>query len=155
MTPTFEQWIQNDQKLNDLLVKIQSTEKPPLQQAEMAFNELSNLYDLPKMPEDLDRYEAYYESNGITDPRSVYEEAALIKFLEPNDDPRGIVLLAVYHVKHAIGVDLLDVFKKNSKRLPGNPKLGIKGEGINTSIVFIKENDSWHDLDCKVVLKLL
>ncbi|MNR24158.1 hypothetical protein D3C85_1412230 [compost metagenome] len=121
----------------------------------MAFNELSNLYDLPKMPEDLIRYEAYYENNGITDPRSVYEEAALLKFLEPNDDPRGIVLLAIYHVKHAIGVNLHDVFKKNSGKLSRNSKLGIKGKSINTLIVFIKDNESWCDLDYKVVLKHL
>jgi len=155
MIPTFEQWIQNDQKLNDLLVKIHSTEKSAFQQAEIAFNELSDLYDLPKMPEDLDRYEAYYESNGVTDPRSVYEEAALLKFLEPNDDPRGVVLLAIYHVEHAIGVNLLHVFKKNSKKLPKNPQLGIKGEGINTSIIFIKDSERWYDLDCKVMLQLL
>ncbi|MBB2148270.1 hypothetical protein [Pedobacter gandavensis] len=130
-------------------------EKSPFQQAEVAFDELSDLYDLPKMPEDLDRYEEYYESNGITDPRSLYEEAALLKFLEPNDDPRGVVLLAVYHVKHAIGVDLHHVFKKNSRKLPRNSRLGIKGEGINTFIVFIKDNESWYDLDCKVMLKLL
>lgn len=155
MTPTFEQWIQNDQKLSDLLVKIQSTEKSPFQQAEMAFDQLCDLYDLPKMPEDLNRYKAYYENKGITDPRSVYEEAALLKFLEPNDDPRGVVLLAVYHVKYAIGVDLLDVFKKNSRKLPKSPQLGIKGEGINTLIIFIKDNESWYDLGCKVMLKLL
>ncbi|QIL42068.1 hypothetical protein G7074_24050 [Pedobacter sp. HDW13] len=58
MIPTFEQWVKNDQKLNDLLVKIQSIEESTFQQAEMAFNELCNLYDLPKMPEDLICYEA-------------------------------------------------------------------------------------------------
>jgi hypothetical protein len=153
MTPTFEHWIQSDQKLKDLLVKIQSTGESPLQQAELAFDQLPDLYNLPKMPEDLDRYETFYKRNEITNPRSVYEEAALLKFLEPNDDLRGIVLLAVYHVKHAIGVNLQDLFKKNSRKFRKNQRLGIKGEGINTSIIFINDDESWYDLDCKVMLR--
>jgi len=59
---------------------------------------------------------------GIIDPRSVYEETVLLKFLEPNDDPRGVVLLAIYHVKYAIGVSLHDVFKENPGKLSKNPQ---------------------------------
>lgn len=155
MKPTFEQWINEDQALNETLVKIQEMDCSILDQAEHAFKELSKMYDLPLMPEDLERYEGYFESQNITDPRSVYEEGALIKFLEPDDDPRGIVLFAVYNVKHGMGVNLKDVFKKNFKKVPKNGKLGIKGEGIDTSIIFLKETDNWVDLECKVMIKLV
>lgn len=153
MIPSFEQWTTGNQVLNEQLVKIQGMDCGPLKQAEFAFKELSSLYDLPLMPEDLERYEAFFKSKGITEPRSVYEEAALLKYLSPDDDPRGIVLFAVYNVKHGMGIDIRDVFKKNAKKVLKNSRLGIIGEGINTSIIFIKENDNWFDLGCKVMMQ--
>lgn len=155
MKPTFEQWINEDQALNDTLVKIQEMDCSVLEQAEFAFKQLSKMYDLPLMPEDLERYEDYFESRNITDPRSVYEEAVLIKYLEPQDDPRGIVLFAVYNVKHGMGVNLKDVFKKNAKKVFRNSRLGIKGNGINTSIIFLKDTDNWVDLECNVMIELI
>ncbi len=141
MKPNFEQWIKKDQKLNDLLIEIQSTDNTPFEQAKLAFDKLCALYNLPKMPEDLAQFKAYYERKGIDAPRSVYEEAALLKFLEPHDDPRGVILLAVFHIKNDIGVDLKDVFIQAFGKLPAIPRLGIKGEGLDTEIIFIKDNE--------------
>jgi len=154
MKPNFEQWVKKDRKLNDLLVEIQSTDSPPFEQAELAFDKLCALYNLPKMPEDLAQFEAYYERKGIDAPRSVYEEAALLKFLEPHDDPRGVIVLAVFHVKNDIGVDLKDVFAQAPDKLPEIPRLGIRGEGLDTEIIFIKDNENWFDLGCKVMMQL-
>jgi len=155
MSPSFQEWISEDQELNNLLVEIQEMDCDTLKQAEFALKKLSDVYDLPLMPEDLESYQTYFESRNIADPRSVYEEAALIKFLEPDDDPRGIALFAVYNVKHGMGVNLNDVFKKNAKKVPKSGRIGIKGEGLNTSIIFLNETDNWFDLGCKVMIKLL
>lgn len=94
---------------------------------------------------------------NIDDPRSVFEEHALLKFMEPNDDPRGIVLSSVYHVKNNIGVNYLDVAKKEfGNKIPKGLQIGIKGDGINGIVVFpIKENKSWFDLGCIVNTKLI
>ena len=67
-------WINNDKKLNALLTEIESTGKNPREQAEIGFDKLAELYNIPKMPNDVpDDAE-----NGI----SLFEEHALIKFLE-------------------------------------------------------------------------
>ena len=149
---TAQDWVNQDEILGSLLIEIESmTEKTIIEQAEFAFHRICELYDLPKMPEDLERYSEYYDENDIDEPRSVFEEVALIKFLEPNDDPRGIVLAATFNVKHNIGVDLKEIMKMSF----GKPKFGIKGEGINSEIVFIGENENWIDLDFKVLVQPL
>ncbi|MDX1286185.1 MAG: hypothetical protein R3182_14280, partial [Draconibacterium sp.] len=146
-----------DKKLYDLLVEIQSMEKSENEQAEIAFNRLCELYDLPKMPNDTEKYESYYEDNNILNPRSVFEEHALLKFMEPNDDPRGIVLSAVYHVKNNVGVDYQDIaLKEFGKKIPKDLQIGIQGSGINGIVVFPhKEGKSWFDLGCIVNTKLI
>lgn len=129
-----QDWINEDIKLSELLIKIQEIPgKTVFEQAEIAFDRVCELYDLPKMPEDLEKHHAYYEENNIVEPRSVYEEAALMRFLEPDDDPRGIVLAAIFNVKNNIGVDVKEVMKKSN----GKSKFGIRGEKINTEIIFI------------------
>ncbi|MNQ78037.1 hypothetical protein D3C85_929390 [compost metagenome] len=78
----------------------------------------------------------------------------MLKFLEPHDDPRGVIVLAVFHVKNDIGVDLKDVFAQAPDKLPEIPRLGIRGEGLDTEIIFIKDNENWFDLGCKVMMQL-
>jgi len=125
-------------------------DKSPEEQAGFAFDRLCEIYDLPKMPEDLERYESYYEKNGIDDPRSVFEEHTLLKFLEPNDDPRGLVLSSIYHVKNNFGVDYINVAEKEyGNEIPENCQIGIKGDGLNGQVIFPeKEGKSWFDLGC-------
>lgn len=120
-------WINEDKRLSDLIVEIQSKDLSVEQQAELAFHKLSDLYDLPKMPEDIEKYEAFYEEKGIEEPSSVFEEHTLLKFLEPNNDPRGLVLTAVYHVKNGLRVDYEDIAKKEfGKNIPKDLQIGIK-----------------------------
>ncbi|QIL38879.1 hypothetical protein G7074_06035 [Pedobacter sp. HDW13] len=40
----------------------------PFEQAKLAFDKLCALYNLPKIPEDLAQFEAYYEHKGIDAP---------------------------------------------------------------------------------------
>ena len=152
---TLEEWIEEDIALSKVLTEIQSLEKSEWQQAEIAFDKLCDLYDLPKLPEDLERFYEYYEKLGVDEPRSVYEEFALIKFLEPDDDPRGLILAAIFHVKNNFGVNINEIFIKQFGRLPQIKQLGIKGERLNTEIIFINENENWVDLGCTKMLKVI
>ncbi|WP_405351586.1 hypothetical protein [Nonlabens sp. Asnod3-H03] len=157
MENPIEKWINEDKDLYNLVVEIQSMNKTEIEQAEIAFNKLCELYDLPKMPNDLERYEEYYENNDVENPRSVFEEHALLKYLEPNNDPRGLVLSAIYHVKNGFGVEYEEIAEKEfGEEVPENLQIGIKGSGINGVIVFpLKEGKSWFDLGCIVNTKLV
>ncbi|MFC2186509.1 hypothetical protein [Peijinzhouia sedimentorum] len=156
MENPIEKWINEDEQLYDLVVEIQTMEKSEFEQAEILFNRLCELYDLPKMPYDTEKYETFYEDNGILNPRSVFEEHALLKFLEPNDDPRGIVLSAVYHVKNNVGIDYQEVAEKEfGTKVPKGLQIGIKGSGVNGIVVFPqKEGKSWFDLGCIINTEL-
>ncbi|RQO67215.1 hypothetical protein DBR40_20920 [Pedobacter sp. KBW01] len=68
--------------------------------------------------------------------------------------PEGVILLAVFHIKNDIGVGLKDVFIQAFGKLPAIPRLGIKGEGLDTEIIFIKDNENWFDLGFKVMMQL-
>ncbi|MBT8297719.1 MAG: hypothetical protein KJO52_05240 [Maribacter sp.] len=149
MENPIQQWISSDKKLSDLLVEIQSMNKTPVEQAEIAFDRLCEMYELPKMPEDL-------ENNGTEYERSVFEEHSLLKFLAPNDDPRGLVLSSIYHLWKNLVVDYQDIAEKEfGSNIPENCQIEIKGEGINGQVVFpSKEGKSWFDLGCIVNTKL-
>ena len=157
MENPIEKWINEDKVLYNLVVDIQSMEKTETEQAEIAFHKLCELYDLPKMPSDIERYEKYYEENDIEDPRSVFEEHSLLKFLEPNNDPRGLVLSAVYHVKNGVGVEYEEIAEKEfGNDIPENLQIGIKGKDTNGIIIFPqKEDKSWFELECIVNTKLV
>tara|TARA_A100000171_G_scaffold39305_1_gene38912 strand:- start:1350 stop:1826 length:477 start_codon:yes stop_codon:yes gene_type:complete len=156
MENPIQAWINEDKTLSDLLVEIQSLNITVLEQAEVAFDKLCELYDLPKMPEDIEKYKAFFEEKGIEEPSSVFEEHALLKFLEPNNDPRGLVLTAVYHVKKGLRVDYEEIAEKEfGKNIPKDLQIGIRGTGIQGEVVFPTiENKSWIELGCVVNAKL-
>ena len=151
-----QDWIDEDENLSELLVEIQSLDIPEREQARIAFKKLCEHYDLPQMPEDTLKYKKQYEELGITDPRSVFEEHALLKYFMPENDPRGLVLNATYHVKMDIRVDYQEIAEKEfGNNIPENLQIGIRGSDIDGEIVFpIKEGKSWVDLDCKVLVKI-
>ena len=139
-------WINKDKKLHDLLSGIEATGKSPIEQAEIGFYKIAELYKLPLMPNDVPKD----DEQGV----SLYEEHALIKFLEDNKtDPRGFVLSAAYHLVNGYRVDLYQVIEKEfGENAPANCRIGIKGDGFNGEVVFPqKETKSWIELGCKIM----
>ena len=150
-----DNWINNDRKLYDLIIEIESTNKSLVEQAEMAFEKLAKLYNIPRMPSDINDEEFDYDED--LELRSLFEEHALIKFLtEKNEDPRGIVLSAAFHLLNDYRVDLFQVAEKEfGKKIPEECKIGIKGDGYNGEIVFPqKESKSWVDLGCVIMTQI-
>src|SRR6187431_1268048 len=85
-----DEWYGSDEKLKEIIDSLSFSNKSPEEQAREAFYQIANLYELHKFPDDIteDDYKTY-EEEGIDDPRTVFEEIGIIRYLEPDDDPRG------------------------------------------------------------------
>jgi hypothetical protein len=154
-----QNWIDTDKNLSNLITEIETEFNSFTEQAEIAFERLSKLYNIPRMPEDVaeDEFEDDDESDGVSDKRSLFEEHALIKYLaDENEDPRGIVLSAAFHLLNDYRVDLFQVAEKEfGENIPKNCKIGITGEGFNGNVVFPqKETKSWFELGCKIMKQI-
>lgn len=142
-----QSWVENDSRLLSILNEIHETNLPINEQSEMAFHRISELYGLPKLPEDA---QELAETTG-EEVISVYQELGLVKFQEPDEDIRGLVLVALYNVLNKVTVDLDEIYKKaNMKKERG---ICYKGENSKVTISFLEENVSWFDADCKLFLK--
>jgi hypothetical protein len=117
-------------------------------QAEIAFHMVSDMYKISKFPQENDDEVDYLEST------SVYEQLGFLKFLEPNVDLRGLVLCAIYFVKNGYITDIDAVFsKKYGTKIPDCSGFGFKGNNTNVEIIFVKKEESWFDLGCKMFTK--
>ncbi|NQY29222.1 MAG: hypothetical protein HRT69_07105 [Flavobacteriaceae bacterium] len=155
MANQIQEWINDDDKLYNLIIEIQSSDKKPNAQAEIAFNKLCELYDIPRMPEDVLTIE--HNSEDVPDSRSLFEEHALLKFLAPeNEDPRGIVLSAAHNILHNNLVNYYEVAKKEyNNELPDICQIGVSGEGYTSKVIFFqKETQNWEDLGCLTIASI-
>ncbi|MEO1255551.1 MAG: hypothetical protein AAFY41_11825, partial [Bacteroidota bacterium] len=97
---TIENWIKANPDIEKILVEIQNMPISVEDQAQIAFDKLADHLQLPKHPDDI-------EDNDGT--RCLFEEHALQKYMEPDDDPRGLVLNSIFFLAHGIGVDYEEV----------------------------------------------
>ena len=145
-----EKWINTDKKLYNLITEIESLDISLVEKAAIAFEKLAKLYNIPRMPEDI-------LDDEDENKRSLFEEHALIKFMaDENEDPRGMVLSAAFHLLNDYRVDLFQVAEKGfGKRIPEICKIGIRGEGYYGEVVFPqKEAQSWTGLGCVVMTQI-
>ncbi len=147
MKNLIQEWIKNDDKLFNLIVDIQNEAELPSRQAELAFFKLCDLYDIPRMPYDL-------EKNKNSFSRSLFEEYGLIKFLAPNEeDPRGLILSAAYNIINNTTIDYIEIANKEyNGNLPDLCQIGVSGKYFESNVVFFeKEANDWGDLGCKTL----
>jgi len=151
MENQIQDWINKDDTLYNLIIEIQSSNKAPTQQAEIAFNRICELYDIPKMPEDIILTENNPEL--LSEARSLFEEHALLKFLAPeNEDPRGIVLSAAHNLLNNHNVSYYEVAKKEFNDIPEVCQIGVSGSEYNSKVVFFqKETKNWDELNCLTI----
>ncbi|PHS08818.1 MAG: hypothetical protein COA88_06210 [Kordia sp.] len=155
MTNQIQEWINEDDKLYNLIIKIQSSEIKPEQQATIAFNSICELYDIPKMPENI--ILAKDTPEHLVNTRSLFEEHALIRFLAPeNEDPRGLVLSAAYNLLHNKFINYYEVAKKEyNNDIPDICQIGVSGEGYTSKVIFFqKETENWEDLGCLTITSI-
>ena len=148
-------WIKSDLELYNTIMEIESITKSEDRQAEIAFNKLCELYSLPKNPEDLDGYLEKLGDNQNGEIRSVYEEYALMKFLNPNADKRTLVLSAIYNVKNFFAVDIKDVIHKIVNQHGKVKFIGIEGEIVNTDVIPVENIQKGLLAGCFVVYTVL
>jgi len=151
MANQIQDWINEDDKLYSLIIDIQSTEKTPTEQAEIAFNRICELYDIPLMPEDIISTKNNIDNQLNT--RSLFEEHALLKFLAPdNEDPRGIVLSAAHNLLNNHYVSYYEVAKKEFNNIPEVCQIGVSGSNYNSKVIFFqKETKNWDELGCLTI----
>ena len=148
-------WIENDLELYKTIIEIESISKSQDRQAKMAFDKLCKLYDLPKNPEDLDGYLQKLGNKKQREIRSVYEEYALLKFLNPGTDKRTLVLSAIYNVKNWLAVDIKDVITQIELQYGKVKFIGIEGEVVNTDIIPVENAEKGILAGCFVVYTVL
>jgi hypothetical protein len=157
MENVVQNWIGSDRELYRLLEGIENSDLSKIEQAELAMDKLCSMFDLPKMPDDTLRYEEYYKENDVEEKRSVFEENALLKYIYPNEDPRQILVTAVYSVKNFVGVDLDEILLAEfGDDFSDDYVVGYRGNGVHGEIVFPqKEGKSWVDLGCFMAIKIV
>lgn len=151
-------WYSTDSKLKEVIDRIGSSGKSALDQAKEAFFELSELYGLHKYPDEITE-EDYknYEDEGIDSPRTVFEEVGIVRYLEPNDDPRGVVLFALYNVKNRGYVNIDDCAEKHfgKGKIPQSYVVYYTGQDAESKLNFLKEGESWTKEGVKYASKII
>lgn len=158
MSNPIQEWMSKDKALHDLVVEIQSMDdKTPMEQAEIAFYRVAQLYNLPKMPQDVVDCEDELGDDDDEEPRSLFVEHALLRYLEPDIDPRGIVLTSAYYVKNNLPIDIRVVAEKEfGENPPENCMIGIRGQDFYGEVIFPqKEGKSWLELGCVYMAKMI
>ena len=74
-----QDWIDTDKKLSSILVEIQEMPISTEEQAEIAFHKVSETYNIPKLPQDVE-IEEDHDSEDINETISVYQHLEIIKF---------------------------------------------------------------------------
>ena len=150
-------WFNEDEQLSNMINAIDAT-KSLEQQALDAFLQVSTHYGLPKYPADFnDEYYERFEKMGIDNPRSVFEEATILKFLEPDEDPRGLIMVALYNVKNGTFIDIDEAAIKHfgsQEEIPSNYYVCFIGDGFAGQLHFLKETESWIELGAKSMIRV-
>lgn len=153
-----QDWIDSDPALLKIITQISATEKSFEEQALEAFHRLSTLYDLPKYPGELsDAQKEYFSRLGIDDPRSVFEEATIITFLSPDEDPRGIVMQALYNIKHGTFIDMNEcalVQFGSAEKIPDRYVASFTGDGFAGTLHFPGAGESWAENGARCAIML-
>ncbi len=115
-----QKWIDSDKELSDLLVEIQNLNISINEQVEITFHRISDLYSLPKMPENIEHLNDEDTYDEEFEQTSVYEQFGLLKYLHDDQDLRGVLLSAIYLAKNGYVTDIDEVYKKyySKNKLP-------------------------------------
>lgn len=134
-----EEWYKKDKRLSDLLVSIDEQNLSDEDAAKQAFYKVTELYKLPKFPEDVD-------TENDEESRSVFEEMAILKFMFPDDELKGIVMLAAYntYTKEFVSIDeAASIHYNGYENIPKEYFVYYFGKDIDARIEFDIKGQSW------------
>ena len=133
-----QNWINTDSELNNLLAEIDSEVFSEFEKAKIAFHKLSDKYNLPKYPDNINEKA----------PISMYEVLGKLKFVENiSENLKSNVLYAAYLILNKLEPEIDDELEAYLKdeQLAG---FGYKGEDVDVEMIPIKVNESWFDKGC-------
>ena len=152
-------WYNEDSRVKEIIDKLDSSEKNFEKQAEEAFHKFCEVFTLPKFPEDITgKIYEQHEQEGLDEPRSVYEEIGILRYLEPNDDLRSIVFLALYNIKNFSYIDIDHCASKyfgSESKIPKEYMVYYTGENSKSLLNFLKNNESWTKEGVKYASKII
>ena len=152
-----EIWLLSDARLKQHIERISSSGMSEFDQAKTAFYELSDFYGLKKFPEDIteEEYENYLEAEG-SDPRSVFEEVGIVRYLDSSEDPRGIVMVAIYNILNRDPLDIDNCAEMHfGKAIPKSYVIYFTGQDADSTLNFLKDGESWHKEGIKYASKIV
>ncbi len=154
-----DDWYHADGKLKAIIDTLSFSGKSPEDQARDAFYQIADLFQFYKFPDDFtdDDYKRF-EEESIHKPRSVFEEVGIIRYLEPNDDPRGIVLLALYNAKHSTFMDInicAERYFGGKSKIPLTYIVYYTGKDSDSRLNFLKEGELWTKPGVKYASKIV
>jgi len=152
-------WYNSDSTVKQIIDRVDSTGKSFDEQAEIAFHEFCEVFKLAKFPDDISEelYTEFYEK-GLDEPRSVYEEIGILRFLAPGDDPRSIVFRAIYDIKNYEYIDIDEcaiIHFGKKKSIPKEYMVYYSGENSKAILNFLKEGESWTKDGVKYASKVI
>ena len=157
-------WYQKDKQLSDLLVSIDEQQLSEEESGREAFYQVSALYKLPKFPEDIvaveedDLQAEEYDEKDEEEPRSVFEEIALARFLFPEDEYRGIVMFALHNIYHKSYIPYDEVaaqFFGNHADIPDNYFLYFFGKDVAATVKLDIGEQSWVEAGVRFMMKII
>lgn len=144
-------WYSKDQWLCDFLVSIDQKKLSDEDAAKEAFYTIAEHYKLPKFPEDVD------DGNG-GEGRSVFEEMAIIKYMFPEDELKGAVMLALYNVYNNdyIPIDeAATLYYGDHDKIPKDYMVYYFGKDVDASVKFDIGNLSWIEAGVMLMKKVI
>jgi hypothetical protein len=152
-------WYSKDKKLREIIDNLSNSGKSAFDQARDAFYQLSDIYGLPKYPSDINEGDyKKYEEEGIDNPRTVFEEVGILRYLEPDDDPRGVVLCALYNIKNRTYVDIKNCAERHfggKKNIPPSYMVYYTGQDADSKLNFLNEGEQWTKDGVKYASKIV
>lgn len=154
-----DNWYKSDSKLQAIISSISGQNKSAMEQAMDAFELVSVAYNLPKFPDSFsdEDFEKYCRE-GVDNPRSVYEDVGIIRYLEPYDDPRGIVLCALYNIKNRTYTDRSICASRHfgsKSKIPKEYVIYFTGETADSKLNFLTGDESWTKPGVEYASKIL
>jgi hypothetical protein len=149
-----QEWINSDSELNELLNDIDSKVIGEYEKAKVGFHKLSEKYNLPKYPDDVENRETIIVGDfHLYEPISMYEVLGKLKFVDnKSENLKSNVLFAAYLIINKLEPFIdeeLDEYLKNDQLIG----FGYKGEDVDVLMIPIKENESWFDKGCSYFTK--
>ena len=103
-----------------------------------------------------EEYDANDEKEG--EPRSVFEEIALARFLFPEDEYRGIVTFALHNIYHKSYIPYDEVaaqFFGNHADIPDNYFLYFFGKDVAATVKLDIGEQSWVEAGVRFMMKII